>query len=143
MFGSQLRSVIEWNNPAPDAVFEKWSSDYNEIKDASKLIVGPGQGCIFVYEGKQQGTYLQPGIVDLAHATRLQFQMLGRKNRLNQCDALLRMEFIKDFMRNFKMMDILEQTNIIENPRVESVEVMQCYDEGIYDVIDLKIVAYA
>ena len=37
----------------------------DEIKNASKLIVGPGQGCIFVYEGKVAGVYLQQGIVDL------------------------------------------------------------------------------
>ena len=71
MFGSiknQLRSVIEWLNPASDIIFEKWSSDTNEIKNASKLIVGPGQGCIFVYEGKVRAVYLEQGLVELQTA---------------------------------------------------------------------------
>jgi len=48
----QLRSVVEWNNPGADELFYRWSENGDEIKNASKLIVGPGQGCIFVYEGK-------------------------------------------------------------------------------------------
>lgn len=65
---NQLRSVIEWKNPAPDILFEKWSSSSDEIKNASKLIVGPGQGCVFVYEGKVQGVFIQPGMVELRTA---------------------------------------------------------------------------
>ena len=48
----QLRSVIEWEDPSPDVLFHRWTDNGDEIKNASKLIVGPGQGCIFVYEGK-------------------------------------------------------------------------------------------
>jgi membrane protease subunit (stomatin/prohibitin family) len=71
MWGSvknQLRSVIEWKNPSPEAIFEKWSSDQDEIKNASKLIINPGPGCLFVYEGKVQGVYLNEGIVELKTA---------------------------------------------------------------------------
>jgi len=48
----QLRSVIEWKDPDPNTLFYQWSDNGDEIKNSSKLIVGPGQGCIFVYEGK-------------------------------------------------------------------------------------------
>ncbi len=48
----QLRSVIEWDNPDPDDLFFRWSYNGDEIKNASKLIVNPGQGCVFVYEGE-------------------------------------------------------------------------------------------
>ena len=65
---NQLRSVIEWNNPSPDVIFEKWSENSDEIKNASKLIIGPGQGCIFVYEGKVLGVYTEPGIIELKTA---------------------------------------------------------------------------
>ena len=65
---NQLRSVIEWSNPSADSVFEKWTSSGDEIKNASKLIVNPGQGCIFIYEGKVVAVYSQPGIVDLKTA---------------------------------------------------------------------------
>ncbi|MGZ3658560.1 MAG: SPFH domain-containing protein [Bdellovibrionota bacterium] len=69
MFGSsQLRSVIEWSNPSPEAVFERWTENGEEIKNASKLIVGPGQGCIFVYEGKVEAVYTAQGLYDLRTA---------------------------------------------------------------------------
>jgi len=48
----QLRSVIEWKDPDPNALFFQWTDNGDEIKNASKLIIGPGQGCVFVYEGK-------------------------------------------------------------------------------------------
>jgi len=61
----QLRSVIQWENPAPDALFERWTDNGDEIKNASKLIVGPGQGCIFVYEGRVEAIHLEEGITEL------------------------------------------------------------------------------
>jgi len=62
----QLRSVIEWDNPQSDELFYRWSDNGDEIKNASKLIVGPGQGCIFVYEGKVTAVYENEGMVSLA-----------------------------------------------------------------------------
>jgi len=61
----QLRSVIEWENPSRDSLFEQWTKDGNEIKNASKLIIGPGQGCIFVYQGKVISTLQSELMVDL------------------------------------------------------------------------------
>ena len=65
---NQLRSVIEWKDAAPDALFEKWQGSTDEIKNASKLIVSPGQGCVFVYEGRVEGVYTEPGMVELKTA---------------------------------------------------------------------------
>lgn len=66
----QLRSVIEWTTASDnkDALFEKWSDHGDEIKNASKLIVNPGQGCIFVYEGKVEAVLMDEGIVELKTA---------------------------------------------------------------------------
>ena len=61
----QLRSVIEWQNPQPNALIEQWTDNGDEIKNASTLIVGPGQGCIFVYQGKVQSIYDEEGSVNL------------------------------------------------------------------------------
>ncbi len=61
----QLRSVIEWESPNEDELFFQWSNNGDEIKNASKLIVGPGQGCIFVYEGKVTAVIEEEGIVSL------------------------------------------------------------------------------
>lgn len=64
----QLRSVIQWEDPGPDELFSRWSDNGDEIKNASKLIVGPGQGCLFVYEGKIAAVLEQEGMVELATA---------------------------------------------------------------------------
>ena len=61
----QLRSVIEWNNPQEDVLLSQWTENGDEIKNASKLIVGPGQGCIFVYEGKIQSIIEEECLIDL------------------------------------------------------------------------------
>lgn len=61
----QLRSVIEWNNPGADELFFRWSENGDEIKNASKLIVGPGQGCIFVYEGQVVSVIEEEGMTSL------------------------------------------------------------------------------
>ncbi|MDD5275732.1 MAG: SPFH domain-containing protein [Methylovulum sp.] len=61
----QLRTVIEWQNPQPNALFEQWTDNGDEIKNASTLIVGPGQGCIFVYRGKVEAVYDQEGSFNL------------------------------------------------------------------------------
>lgn len=68
MFNSiknQLRSVIEWKPTSADLFLEKWSSNSDEIKNSSQLIVGPGQGCFFVYEGKIQAVHLTQGVFEL------------------------------------------------------------------------------
>ncbi len=36
----QLRSVIEWKNPSENILLSQWSENGDEIKNASKLIVG-------------------------------------------------------------------------------------------------------
>jgi len=65
VFSGQLRSVIEWTAPNAEVLFERWTDSGDEIKNASKLIVGPGQGCIFVYEGKVEGIFQEEGIYNL------------------------------------------------------------------------------
>ncbi len=64
----QLRTVIEWENPDSNVLFEAWSVNGDEIKNSSKLIVKPGQGVIFLYEGKIEGVHLEEGLFDLETA---------------------------------------------------------------------------
>ncbi len=64
----QFRSVIEWNNPPTDILLSQWTENGDEIKNASKLIIGPGQGCIFVYEGKVQAVFEEEGLINLKTA---------------------------------------------------------------------------
>lgn len=60
-----LRSVIEWSDPDAELLFERWTEDGNEIKNASRLIVGPGQGCLFVYEGRIESVFTKEGSYEL------------------------------------------------------------------------------
>jgi membrane protease subunit (stomatin/prohibitin family) len=68
LMSRQLRSVIQWENPDPTMLFHRWSENGDEIKNASKLIVGPGQGCVFVYEGRVESVYTQEGLFELRTA---------------------------------------------------------------------------
>ncbi len=61
----QLRSVIEWQQPDANCLFQQWTDNGDEIKNASTLIVGPGQGCIFVYKGKVQAVIQEPCAINL------------------------------------------------------------------------------
>ncbi|QPK63812.1 SPFH domain-containing protein [Methylomonas sp. LL1] len=61
----QLRSVIEWQNPDSDVLLEQWTENGDEIKNASKLIVGPGQGCIFVYQGQVRAVIEEQCMINL------------------------------------------------------------------------------
>lgn len=65
IFRRQLASVIEWANQQTNLLLFKYPSDNDEIKNASKLIVGPGQGVILVYEGAVTDTLAEPGIYHL------------------------------------------------------------------------------
>ena len=64
----QLRSVIEWRDSGTDTLFTQWGDNGDEIKNASQLIVNPGQGCIFVYEGKIRSVLTEPCLLELATA---------------------------------------------------------------------------
>ena len=64
-FKRQFAEVISWENPLPEALLYKYPSATNELKDASKLIVAPGQGAILVYEGGVTDTLEESGIYNL------------------------------------------------------------------------------
>lgn len=64
-FRNQLSQVIEWDNQDPSILVHKYPSGNDELKNASKLIVGPGQGALLVYEGKLTDEITQEGIFDI------------------------------------------------------------------------------
>lgn len=68
LLSRQLRSVIQWENPDAGVLFQCWTDNGDEIKNASKLIVGPGQGCVFVYEGRVEAVYVEEGLHELKTA---------------------------------------------------------------------------
>jgi len=64
-FRGQLSQVIEWKDQQPDVLVYKFPSQSDELKNASKIIVAPGQGAILVYEGKVTDHLSDEGIFDL------------------------------------------------------------------------------
>ena len=62
---NQFRSIIEWDKPQPYELFRRWQHDTDEVKNASQLILQPGQGCIFTYEGKIEGVFEEEGMYNL------------------------------------------------------------------------------
>jgi membrane protease subunit (stomatin/prohibitin family) len=77
-FAQQLRSVIQWENPDPAVLYQRWTESGDEIKNASKLIVGPGQGCVFVVEGRVEAVYTEEGLFELHTANQPFFTTLSR-----------------------------------------------------------------
>ena len=67
-FKRQLRSVIQWDTDANDLLFYQWTDNGDEIKNASKVVVAPGQGCIFVYRGKVRAMLHKEGVYPLKTA---------------------------------------------------------------------------
>jgi membrane protease subunit (stomatin/prohibitin family) len=64
-FKEQFAAVIEWKDQTQDVLFYKYPFKSDEVKDGSKLIIAPGQGCLLIYEGKVQGVLEQEGVYPL------------------------------------------------------------------------------
>lgn len=67
-FKRQLRTVIEWTDQSPDVLLFRFPAVTDEIKNASKLLISPGQGCILVYEGKILDILTEQGVYELSTA---------------------------------------------------------------------------
>ncbi len=65
IFRNQLSAVIQWNADKQQYLWYKYPSKTDEIKNASKLIVGPGQGAVLVYEGKIVDVLTEEGTFNL------------------------------------------------------------------------------
>src|SRR3712207_3864730 len=65
-FKRQFRTVIEWKEQDINLLFHLMDTLTDEIKNASKLIVAPGQGCLVVYDGRVMATLTDSGIYDMA-----------------------------------------------------------------------------
>ena len=64
----QMRSVIEWKDPDSDVLIWKWNGSGDELKNASKLIINPGQAAVFIYEGQIKAVHDYPGMFELKTA---------------------------------------------------------------------------
>ncbi len=64
-WANQTRAVIEWKDASPDILIWRWDGTNDELKNASKLIVNPGQAAIFVYRGEIRAIHEDPGLFEL------------------------------------------------------------------------------
>lgn len=64
-FRNQLSIIIEWANQQPGVLLYRFPTASDEIKNASKLIVSPGQGALLVYEGHVVEVLTTEGIYSL------------------------------------------------------------------------------
>jgi membrane protease subunit (stomatin/prohibitin family) len=65
LWANQTRAVIEWKDASPDILIWRWNGTNDELKNASKLIVNPGQAAIFVYRGEIRAIHEDPGLFEL------------------------------------------------------------------------------
>ena len=65
LFRNQLSAVIQWKADKQQYLWYKYPTKTDEIKNASKLIVGPGQGAVLVYEGKVVDVLTEEGTFNL------------------------------------------------------------------------------
>lgn len=65
LFRNQLSAVIQWQADKQQYLWYKFPTKTDEIKNASKLIVGPGQGAVLVYEGKVVDVLTEEGTFNL------------------------------------------------------------------------------
>lgn len=62
---NQLRSIIQWEQPQSHELFSKFTDRGDEIKNASQLVLEPGQGCLFTYEGSIKSVLTESGTHNL------------------------------------------------------------------------------
>ena len=133
----QLRSVIEWQNPDPNALFEQWTENGDEIKNASTLIVGPGQGCIFVYQGKVQSVIQEACSVNLETDNIPFWTTISRFMQFFESEHKVALYF-------FKRSTILDQkwgtTSIIkyQDPSYQFPVGLKVYGNYSYRIVDAR-----
>lgn len=64
-FKRQIATVIEWQPQDQNVLVWRYRAATDEIKNASKLIISPGQGCVLVYEGKITDVIDEDGVYNI------------------------------------------------------------------------------
>ena len=103
LFKRQLRTVIEWKDQNASLLFHQLETTTDEIKNASKLIVAPGQGCIIVYDGKVMATLTEPDVYEMETANHPFITTL--LNIAQRAESEHKMRFY--FFRTAEMVNIL------------------------------------
>lgn len=102
-FKRQLRTVIEWKDQQPELLLYKFPAASDEIKDASQLIIAPGQGCILVYEGEIKEVFTEEGLFHLQTDNYPFITTLTKLMQLFESEHKLRIYF-------FRKADVVNQS---------------------------------
>jgi membrane protease subunit (stomatin/prohibitin family) len=64
-FNNQKISNLQWIDQSPDQLIYRFPNADQALQNRSTVILAPGQGFLFVNEGKPQGVIIEPGSYDL------------------------------------------------------------------------------
>lgn len=64
-FKRQIATVIEWQPQDQNVLIWRYRAATDEIKNASKLVISPGQGCVLVYEGRITDVIDEDGVYNI------------------------------------------------------------------------------
>ncbi len=103
LFKRQLRTVVEWKEQNGQLLFHLMETTTDEIKNASKLIVAPGQGCVVVYDGKVSGVLTEPDVYSMETANHPFITSL--LNLAQRSESEHKMRFY--FFRTAEMVNVL------------------------------------
>ena len=103
LFKRQLRTVVEWKEQDGQLLFHLMETTTDEIKNASKLIVAPGQGCVVVYDGKVSGVLTEPDVYSMETANHPFITSL--LNLAQRSESEHKMRFY--FFRTAEMVNVL------------------------------------
>ena len=94
LFHSQLSTVIQWADD-DGAFWYKYPSKHDEIINASKLIVAPGQGAVLVYEGEVVDVIEEAGSFNLKTDNHPFFTNLVRLRQGFESEHKLKIYFFR------------------------------------------------
>ena len=92
---AQFASVIEWPSQAPDLLVYRYPAPTAEIKNASKLLLAPGQGCLLVYEGQVTAVLTEEGLYPLDTANHPFITSLRKLRQGFESEHKLRVYFFR------------------------------------------------
>ena len=95
LFKRQLRTVVEWKEQDGQLLFHLMETTTDEIKNASKLIVAPGQGCVVVYDGKVSGVLTEPDVYSMETANHPFITSLLNLAQRSESDHKMRFYFFR------------------------------------------------
>lgn len=137
IFRKQLATVIEWRNPAPEVILEEYTQAGDEIKNASKLILSPGQGCVCVCEGQIVDVLAEEGIYTLKSDNHPFITTLMKLRRQFESEHKVRLYFFRTTMVPVQKWGLPAPVNYID-PVYHFPVALSGYGNYSYSISDIR-----